>query len=156
MEATIHKNGERVQQANSYRDRERTAMDLIHASLNSGPWSMEFDETGEMTSCVWTDTFRNMLGYTSEEDFPDVLESWSSLLHEEDKPHVMREYWDTVRDYTGVKTYDVEYRLLTRDKGWRWFHAAGRLARRDDGDHPDPSQAGRPRRYKARGGIPGN
>lgn len=123
--------GERI--PGSRPDRERTAMDLIHASLHSGPWSMEFGEDGEMTSCVWSDTFRHMLGYTSQEDFPNVLESWSSLLHEEDKPHVMREYWDTVRDYTGVKTYDVEYRLLTRNNGWRWFHAAGRLARRDDG-----------------------
>ena len=108
-------------------------MDLIHASLNSGPWSMEFDERGELTSCLWSDTFRHMLGYTGEEDFPNVLESWSDLLHEEDKPHVMREYWDTVRDRSGVKTYNVEYRLLTRNRGWRWFHAAGRLARRDDG-----------------------
>lgn len=131
MESSI--NEKRVQQAGFPLDRERTAIDLIHASLNSGPWSMEFDEDGEMTSCIWSDTFRHMLGYTSEEDFPDVLESWSSLLHEEDKPHVMREYWDTVRDYTGVKTYNVEYRLLTRNRGWRWFHAAGRLARRDDG-----------------------
>lgn len=117
----------------SHIDRERTAMDLIHDSLNSGPWSMEFGEDGEMTSCVWSDTFRHMLGYTSEEDFPNVLESWSDLLHEEDKPHVMREYWSTVRDLSGAKTYNVEYRLLTKDKGWRWFHAAGRLARRDDG-----------------------
>ena len=114
-------------------DRERTAMDLIHASLNSGPWSMEFDEKGEMTSCVWSDTFRHMLGYIGKEDFPDVLESWSDLLHEEDKPQVMRAYWDTVLDYSGVRTYDVEYRLRTRDRGWRWFHAAGRLARREDG-----------------------
>ena len=108
-------------------------MDLIHASLNSGPWSMEFGEDGEMTSCAWSDTFRRMLGYTSEEDFPNVLESWSDLLHEEDKPHVMQEYWSTVRDLSGAKTYDVKYRLLTRNRGWRWFHAAGRLARRDDG-----------------------
>ncbi len=114
-------------------DRERMAMDLIHASLGSGPWSMEFNENGEMTSCVWTDIFRHMLGYKSVVDFPDKLESWSDLLHDEDKPHVMQEYWDTVRDYTGVKTYDVEYRLLTKNNGWRWFHAAGRLSRREDG-----------------------
>ncbi len=114
-------------------DKERVAMDLIHASLNSGPWSMEFDESGQMISCTWTDTFRHMLGYENTEDFPNVLESWSNLLHVEDKPHVMQEYWDTVQDYTGVKTYDVEYRLQTKNNGWRWFHAAGRLARREDG-----------------------
>jgi len=122
-----------IRQTVSQIDRERTAMNLIHASLGSGPWSMEFDENGKMTSCVWSDTFRHMLGYESLEDFPNALESWSDLLHEEDKAHVMQEYWDTVRDHTGVKTYDVEYRLLTRSSGWRWFHAAGRLSRREDG-----------------------
>jgi len=119
--------------AASRTDRERVAMDLIHDSLGSGPWSMEFDENGEMTSCVWSDTFRHMLGYKGLEDFPNALESWSDLLHEEDKDRVMREYWDAVRDRTGVRTYDVEYRLLTRKSGWRWFHAAGRLSRREDG-----------------------
>ena len=74
-----------------------------------------------------------MLGYENEEDFPDRLESWSDLLHEEDKEWVIGEYWDTVKDYTGVKTYDVEYRLHTRHAGCRWFHAAGRLSRREDG-----------------------
>ena len=94
---------------------------------------MEFDERGEIISCIWTDVFRNMLGYESEEDFPNRLDSWSNLLHEEDKAYVMKEYWDTVRDYTGQKTYDVIYRLLTQNAGWRWFHAAGRLSRREDG-----------------------
>ncbi len=74
-----------------------------------------------------------MVGYDSEEDFPNRLESWSDLLHEEDKEWVVKEYWDTVKDYTGEKTYNVEYRLLTRHAGWRWFHAAGRLSRRSDG-----------------------
>ncbi len=113
--------------------RERTAMENIQAALGSGPWSMEFDERGEIVSCIWTDVFRNMLGYESEADFPNRLDSWSNLLHEEDKAYVMKEYWDTVRDYTGEKTYDVKYRLLTRNAGWRWFHAAGRLSRREDG-----------------------
>ena len=101
--------------------------------LNSGPWYMDFDEQGNMTSVTWSDTFRQMLGYESTEDFPDVLESWSDLLHENDKERVLKEYNDTVHDYTGQKTYDVEYQLLTKDRGWRWFHAVGQLSRRPDG-----------------------
>ncbi|NBJ92048.1 response regulator [bacterium 1xD42-62] len=114
-------------------ERERAAMENIQAALGSGPWSMEFNERGEMVSCIWTDVFRKMLGYKSVEDFPNKLESWSDLLHEEDKAYVIKEYWDTVKDYTGQKTYDVQYRLLTQNAGWRWFHAAGRLSRREDG-----------------------
>ncbi len=125
--------GDRIRAAYVQIEREQRAMDNIHAAMGSGLWSMEFDEKGEMVSCVWSDDFRRMLGYENEEDFPNKLESWSELLHSKDKERVLGEYWDTVRDYTGGKTYNVEYQLLTRKKGWRWFHAAGRLSRREDG-----------------------
>ncbi|WP_275443066.1 PAS domain-containing hybrid sensor histidine kinase/response regulator [Petralouisia muris] len=124
---------EQLREAISQIEREKAAMENIQAALGSGPWSMEFNQDGEIISCIWTDVFRNMLGYQGEADFPNRLDSWSNLLHEEDKEYVMKEYWDTVRDYTGQKTYDVKYRLLTRNAGWRWFHAAGRLSRREDG-----------------------
>ena len=125
--------GARIRAALTQIEKEQTAMKTLQAAMGSGPWSMEFNQSGEMTSCLWTDTFRNMLGYKSEADFPNKLESWSNLLHEEDKSRVTAEYWDTVKDYTGQKTYDVEYRLYTKHAGCRWFHAAGRLSRREDG-----------------------
>ena len=114
-------------------EREQMDMENIHTAMGSGRWSMEFNEKGEMTACIWTEVFRKMLGYDSEEEFPNRLESWSDLLYPEDKVRTLREYWDTVRDYSGRKSYDVEYRLYTRHAGLRWFHAAGRLSRREDG-----------------------
>ena len=110
---------DRLQAALAQIERERAAMENIQAALGSGPWSMEFDERGEIIACIWTDVLRHMLGYEGEADFPNRLDSWSNLLHEEDKAYVMKEYWYTVRDYTGEKTYDVKYRLLTRNAGWR-------------------------------------
>lgn len=114
-------------------EHETTALRMVHELLASGMWSMEFNERGEMTSVLWSDDFRSMLGYESEEDFPNVLESWSDLLHEEDKDRVLNEYYSTINDYTGKKTYNVDYRLLTKDQGWRWFRTAGKLSRREDG-----------------------
>ena len=107
--------------------------DAIHLALGSGDWSMSFDERGEMTACTWSRRFREMLGYTSVTDFPDELASWSDLLHPEDRQRVLDHYWDVVRDYTGQKTYDIYYRLMTRARGERWFRAIGRLTRREDG-----------------------
>ena len=105
----------------------------LHQTLGSGDWSMKFDEKGSMTSCTWSQKFRKMVGYSSTEDFPDKLESWSDLLIAEDHERVLQHYWDVVRDYSGTKTYDIYYRLKTKDRGERWFHAIGRLTRRDDG-----------------------
>ena len=125
--------GNKIRAAYAQIEREQEAMNNIQTAMGSGFWSMEFNEHAQMVSCTWSETFREMLGYTGKEDFPNRLESWSDLLHEEDKKQVLKEYWDTVMDYSGEKNYDVEYRLLTRHLGWRWFHAAGRLSRRDDG-----------------------
>lgn len=125
--------GNRIRAAYAQIEREQSAMENIHAAMGSGLWSMEFNEKAEMVSCTWTNVFRKMVGYDSEEDFPNRLESWSDLLNSEDKERILKEYWDTVKDYSGQKTYNVEYRLRTRHAGWRWFHAAGRLSRRADG-----------------------
>lgn len=114
-------------------ERQNESLKAMHRMLNSGPWFMDFDENGVMTSVTWSDTFRKMVGYSSVEEFPDVLESWSSLLHEEDKDRVMKEFQDAINDYTGRTAYDTEYRLLTKTQGWRWFHAIGQLTRRTDG-----------------------
>ncbi len=123
----------RIRSAYAQIAREQTAMDNIHAAMGSGSWSMEFNAKREMVSCTWSDVFRKMVGYESEKDFPNRIESWSDLLHQEERENILKEYWNTVNDYTNEKTYDVEYRLLTRHAGWRWFHAAGRLSRREDG-----------------------
>ncbi len=78
---------------------------------------MEFDENNQVVKCIWSDTFRKLVGFDSEEEFPNKLESWSDRLHKSDKNFVLKAFWDTVNDTTGQTVYDVEYRLLTKDKG---------------------------------------
>ena len=105
---------------------EAASLDTIHEMLGSGKWTMDFDETGAMVRINWSDEFRRMIGYQGKDDFPNVLESWSDLLHPQDKERVLKEFNDTISDYTGQKTYDVEYRLLTRNRGYRWYRAVGK------------------------------
>ena len=109
------------------------SLDTIHEMLGSGKWTMDFDESGAMTRVNWSDEFRRMLGYRDANDFPDVLESWSDLLHPKDKERILKEFNETIADYTGKKTYDVEYRLLTKNAGYRWYRAVGKPTRRADG-----------------------
>ena len=106
---------------------------VMHEALGSGMWGMEFDENGKMTSVEWSPEFRRMIGYHDEKDFPNKLESWSDLLYPADKARVLKEYNDTIDDRSGRKNYDVEYRLKVKNGEWRWFHAIGRLLRRDNG-----------------------
>ena len=110
-------------------EHETTALKLVHEILRSGRWSMEFDRQGQMVSVFWSQEFRTMIGYKDEEDFPNVLSSWSDLLHPEDHDRVLKQYYATIEDYTGKSLYDAEYRLLTKDRGYRWFRATGKLSR---------------------------
>ena len=112
---------------------EAASLDTIHEMLGSGKWTMDFDEAGIMERVNWSDEFRRMIGYQGTDDFPDVLESWSDLLHPDDKERVLKEFNETISDYTGRKTYDVEYRLLTKNRGYRWYRAVGKPTRRADG-----------------------
>jgi len=112
---------------------ETASLDTIHEMLGSGRWTMDFDESGAITRVNWSDEFRRMLGYRNQEDFPNALESWSNLLHPDDKEHVLKEFNDTIADYSGKKTYDVEYQLLTKNRGYRWYRAVGKPTRRPDG-----------------------
>jgi diguanylate cyclase (GGDEF)-like protein/PAS domain S-box-containing protein len=123
----------KTKQAYEKLNKETQAMQIIHSVLDSGPWTMEFDENNQIVKCTWSDTFRKLVGFDSEEEFPDKLESWSDRLHKSDKDRVLKAFWGTVNDTTGQTVYDVEYRLLTKNKGWRWYHAAGNVIRNADG-----------------------
>ena len=70
-------------------EKESIAFNIMHDMLGSGKWAMDFDKDGKMTRVYWSDEFRQMLGYKDENDFPNVLESWSNLLHPEDKDRVL-------------------------------------------------------------------
>ena len=124
---------EQLEQARYAAEAVHREIEAIHLALGSGDWKMQFDGKGKMLSCSWSPEFRRMLGYESLEDFPDLLESWSDLLVPEDKERTLHHYWDVVNDWSGQKTYNVEYRLMTKNRGERWFRAIGRLTRRADG-----------------------
>ncbi|MBQ1364098.1 MAG: PAS domain-containing protein, partial [Oscillospiraceae bacterium] len=85
-----------VNELNAALGSEAASLNTIHEMLGSGTWSMDFDEKGVMVRVNWSDEFRRMLGYHSREDFPDVLESWSDLLHHDDKERVLKAFHDTL------------------------------------------------------------
>ena len=114
-------------------NKETQGMQIIHSIINSGPWTIEFNENGEIEKCIWSQPFRQMLGYYTEEEFPNNLDSWANLLYPDDKERVLKAFWDAVNDYSGNTVYDVEYRLMTKNNGYRWYHAAGSLIRNADG-----------------------
>jgi len=114
----------------------QTRFDLVRMATSDGLWDMEInpdDPSNPDNPFWWSDQFRRMLGFTSEKDFPNILSSWSSRLHPEDKDRTLAAFGKHLADRSGRTPYDVKYRLAMRDRSYRWFRARGETIRAADG-----------------------
>lgn len=96
-------NPRREQQYRERLESENAAMRNVHLALVSGAWKLQYNEKGELIHCGWSNTMRKMLGFESQEDFPNTFEAWAKLLHPEERDYTLKEYYDTVMDYTDTK-----------------------------------------------------
>ncbi|HKX95671.1 MAG TPA: PAS domain-containing protein, partial [Methylibium sp.] len=110
--------------------------DLIRRASGEGLWDMEVpadDAAGANNPFFWSPQFRRLLGYRDESDFPNVLSSWSRLLHPDDSQRTLDAFSAHMADRSGRTPYDVSYRLRCRDGIYRWFRARGETLRTADG-----------------------
>ena len=106
---------------------------LVNESIHSALWYFECNENGEIVHVNWSHAFRQILGYHDILDFPNKLDSWSNLLHPEDRDRVMQLLLETIADKTNTTKYNVEYRLKMQDGQYQWFRASAEVIRRLDG-----------------------
>jgi PAS domain S-box-containing protein len=109
---------------------------VVHAS-KIGLWDMEVvrdDPVNPNNTFVWSDEFRHMLGYMDAHDFPNLLSSWSDLLHPEDKEKTLNAFAKHMLDKTGKTPYDIEYRLLRKTGEYAYYRASGESIRDKDGN----------------------
>ncbi|MDY1549430.1 methyl-accepting chemotaxis protein [Luteibacter sahnii] len=143
-----HPNGEPIRVAGSLTDihdeMERdaelelmiTRFNLARELLNDGLWDMSVvagDPINPKNAFWWSPQFRQLLGFGSTAEFPDVLDSWASRLHPEDKDLTLQAFVDHLNDKTGQTPYDVHYRVRCKDGDYRWFRARGQTSREADG-----------------------
>ena len=62
---------------------------LLNEAIYSGFWYFDCDKNSEIVNANWRHEFRKILGYHDTLDFPNKLESWSDLLHPQDKGRKM-------------------------------------------------------------------
>ena len=112
-------------------------LDLLVEASGIGLWDMQViqgDSVNPNNSISWSDKFRNLLGYSDETDFPNVLSSWSDILHPEDKQKTFDALNRHLLDKSGSAPYDVEYRLLRKDGIYGHFRAYGATVRDEEGN----------------------
>lgn len=115
----------------------RIRFELIRRATSDGLWDMVVgDRPLTMDHEIWwSDQFRGLLGFNNEAEFPDVLESWASRLHPQDRERTLGAFAAHLDDLSGRTPYDVSYRLACRDDSYRWFRARGETIR-DAGGKP--------------------
>nr|WP_028694368.1 methyl-accepting chemotaxis protein [Pseudomonas cremoricolorata] len=113
-----------------------TRFDIAREMLHDGLWDIEVvagDPANPRNTIWWSSQMRRLLGYDSEEAFPNTLESWTSRLHPEDSARAIAAFVAHVEDRSGRTPFDVDYRLRHRDGAYRWFRGRGQTRRSADG-----------------------
>ena len=109
---------------------------LTSDALNIALWDMNVvstDPVNPNNEFTWSQEFRQMLGFSDENDFPNLLHSWSDRLHPDDKNITLNAFAAHLNDYTGKTPYNVEYRLMLKNGEYRYFHAFGTTLRDNAG-----------------------
>jgi PAS domain S-box-containing protein len=113
-----------------------TRFELARELLSDGLWDMEViagDPVNPKNPFWWSPQFRRLLGFETVEEFPDVLDSWASRLHPDDKERAVNALVAHLTDRTGKTPFDLEYRLKTKSGEYRWFRARGQTRRDSHG-----------------------
>ncbi|HKY72197.1 MAG TPA: PAS domain S-box protein [Nitrospira sp.] len=100
-------------------------LELVIQGSNDGFWDGRVlpneHWSSPRTPIWWSPRVKSMLGYTDAE-FPDVLESWTSRLHPDDRERV---FAALNAHFERRVPYDEEYRLLTKSGDYHWVRARG-------------------------------
>lgn len=99
--------------------------DAIDSILNEGSWSMNVvkgDIRNPENKFWYSEQFRKLLGFNNEQDFPNVPESYSDLIHEEDKKRVMEDIFKYVNSGIHQAPLKEDFRIRHKDGNYRWFH----------------------------------
>lgn len=90
-------------------------------------WNLKTNQT-YFNACFYT-----MLGYRPYE-MEQRFRTWNALIHPEDRRAAVKK----IRDYVEnrIDIFELEYRLKTKQGGWRWIMARGKVAERDETGTP--------------------
>jgi hypothetical protein len=77
----------------------------------------------------WSPEFRRLCGFSSEAEFPDVVQSWSERLHPDDVDKTFGAFVGALNGTAGSDKYDTTYRLKLKNGSYNWFRATGGVVR---------------------------
>jgi PAS domain S-box-containing protein len=114
---------ERAETACELLDQSRERLSLALDGASEALW--DWDCTTNRT--YYSERWSEMLGFTPEE-IGDSQDVWEHLIHPDDYAIVRQHLQSHVACLT--ESYQAEYRMRTKDGGWRWIQARGKIVER--------------------------
>jgi len=99
---------------------------LAIAGADDGIWDWDV----RTNTVYYSSRFKALIGYTEEEEFPDILNSFVDHLHPDDYEDALNAINNHLDNHV---PYDIEYRLRTKSGKYCWFRARGQALRDDNG-----------------------
>lgn len=109
--------------------RSKKRLDLAMEATSDALW--DWDLTSD--KAYFNPSYYTMLGFEPYE-LAQSFKTWKSLLHPDDKPMAMKKLEEYVQKKVG--SFEVESRMKTKQGGWRWIMARGKVAEKDDNGTP--------------------
>jgi len=136
MMSEIRESETQLSQINETNELQLVMLNAVIKATKIALWNMEVvfgDPVNPNNNIVWTDEFRKLMGYENEEDFPNVLNSWSDRLHPDDKERALTAFASHMLDKTGQTPFDIEYQLLKKNGEYSYYRATGECIRDEEG-----------------------
>ena len=112
-------------------------INLINKAARIGLWDMEIirdDAMNIKNTITYSDEFREILGYTDENDFPNVLNSFNNCLHPDDYQMVTDKMNSHIADTTGRTPFNPEYQAKKKNGEYTYIRATGQSIRDEHGN----------------------
>ena len=106
-------------------------LDILNANAHLGLWTAYFDEDGAIERVSYSDEFRAMVGY-SKQEFPDALDSLERIMEPGVAKKVFADFDSGALRQSG-SIYHEEFKIKTKNDGWKWYVSSGDYIRRSNG-----------------------
>jgi len=125
LKAQLEQSQNDLQQKTREAEENNIRLSLLMDASKSGLWTVNVVNAGSENpelSYIFSNQFRNILGFSNEHDFPNELNSWSDKLHPYDKHKAQEAYFRHLLDRSGKTHFDVEYRILKKTGEYAYIH----------------------------------
>ncbi|MCQ8181553.1 PAS domain S-box protein [Methylomonas sp. SURF-1] len=129
LEELVVERTQALDAANRQLKRSQELYSYALAASNDGIWDWNIaDNTSYCSPAYFA-----MLGYQSGELAGDVYSCWVNLLHPDETEQIQAQ---ASRKLAELGSYELEFRMRTRDGGYKWILSRGKVVERDNNGKP--------------------